>query len=199
MDDFTIERTDRPGPAWDERIAAIPGASLFHHSGWSRVWEGEYGHEGVGLMARRGGRDLAACFLVRKPSFVLGRHWVAVPYFDAAAPIGDAQFVRPLVERAWEMAREDGAKFLEVRSDVDLGAPWPCRSHKVTVRLDLPPVEEDLLPGFRKKLRSQIKRGLREVERTESGGAEWADAFHAVYSHRMRELGSPAHGARLFR
>ena len=198
-DSIEFEEVQALDGAWDRRIGNLRGAGLFHRAGWATIWREIYGHRGLGLIARRAGADVGALLLIRKPSFVRGRHWIAVPYFDAAGPVGDENVALPLVEHAATLARADRAKFLEVRTTTAVDWPATVDSRKAHVLLDLPESTEDLLPGLPKKVRSQVRRGLREGFELGVGGPELVPAFHAVYSERMRELGSPAHGVELFR
>ena len=64
--------------------------------------------------------------------------------------------------------------------------------------MDLADDPEAMLAGFKKKLRSQVRRGLRETGRVQVGGAELATAFYDIYTERMRDLGSPPHSLAVF-
>jgi len=196
---YEIEAIPNPSADWDRRIASMSGHSLFHRSGWASIWRELYGHGSHAWIARRGGRDAAALLVIRKPSIVSGRHWIACPYFDAAGPIGEEDAAWPLVSQAWSAAKADRARFLEVRCDVRQDWPVACDTHKAHVVMDLPGPDQELVAALPKKVRSQVRRGLREGFEVRTGGAELAEDFYGVYSTRMRGLGSPAHGVSLFK
>ena len=194
-----FETIPAPGDGWDRRVAPLAGAGLYHRAGWATVWRSVYRHRALGLIARREGVDVAALLVIRKPSLVRGRHWVAMPYFDAAPPVGEEDCAVPLIEHAAGLAREDGARFLEVRSTGERDWGGTLDKRKSHVLLDLPDRPDAVLPALPKKVRSQVRRGLREEFAIRIGGSELVDGFYGVYSEKMRELGSPAHGAKLFR
>ncbi|MFQ5845881.1 MAG: GNAT family N-acetyltransferase, partial [Planctomycetota bacterium] len=196
---FEIEAVAEPWDGWDERTRQLAGAGLFHRAGWLRLWRRVYGQEGIGLIARREGRDVAALPLVRKASRIFGRYWVSMPYFDAAGPAGDPRAAGALCDRALDLARRRGDGRVEVRTSEPGEWGWACSTRKVHVSLDLPPTRGELLGGLKAKLRSQVRRAGREGPCVVQGGAELMGELFDVYSERMRELGSPGHSLGVFR
>ena len=73
------------------------------------------------------------------------------------------------------------------------------RSHKVRMLLNLPESSEILMKSFKAKLRSQIKKPLKEGLKYKVGGVELLDDFYKVFSINMRDLGSPVHSQKLMR
>ena len=67
------------------------------------------------------------------------------------------------------------------------------RSHKVRMLLELPESSESLMKSFKSKLRSQIKKPLKEGLGSRIGGLELLEDFYEVFSINMKELGSPVH------
>jgi FemAB-related protein (PEP-CTERM system-associated) len=76
---------------------------------------------------------------------------------------------------------------------------YAIKSHKVRMLLDLPDSSEMLMKSFKSKLRSQIKKPLKEGLRPKIGGLELLDDFYNVFSVNMRDLGSPVHSKKLIR
>ncbi len=70
--------------------------------------------------------------------------------------------------------------------------------HKTGLETPLPGTAEALFGAFPSKLRSQIRKALKNGFSAEIGGAELIDPFYAVLSVNMRDLGSPVHSRRLF-
>lgn len=77
------------------------------------------------------------------------------------------------------------------------GLQVATRSHKVRMVLDLPDSSENLMNSFKAKLRSQIKKPLKEGLYAKTGGKALLDDFYRVFSENMRDLGSPVHSKRL--
>ena len=73
------------------------------------------------------------------------------------------------------------------------------RSHKVRMLLDIPGSSEVLMKSFKSKLRSQIKKTLKEGLKSKVGGLELLDNFYDVFLINMRDLGSPVHSKKLIR
>ena len=71
------------------------------------------------------------------------------------------------------------------------------KSHKVRMLLELPESSELLMNAFKSKLRSQIKKPLKEGLKAKIGGLELFHDFYKVFSVNMRDLGSPLHSKRL--
>ncbi|MDP3481452.1 MAG: GNAT family N-acetyltransferase, partial [Desulfoprunum sp.] len=57
---------------------------------------------------------------------------------------------------------------------------------------------DDLLQGFKSKLRSQINKGLKNGLQSHIGKEELLEPFYQVFSRNMRDLGSPVHSKKFF-
>ena len=73
------------------------------------------------------------------------------------------------------------------------------KSHKVRMLLELPESSAVLMKSFKSKLRSQIKKPLKEGLKNKIGGLELLDDFYHVFLKNMRDLGSPVHSKKLIR
>ena len=71
------------------------------------------------------------------------------------------------------------------------------KSHKTRMLLNLPESSEELMKSFKSKLRSQIKKPVKEGLKSKIGGLELIDDFHEVFLVNMRDLGSPVHSKKL--
>jgi FemAB-related protein (PEP-CTERM system-associated) len=66
------------------------------------------------------------------------------------------------------------------------------------MRLDLPRERETLWKRFPSKLRSQLRRALKEQLTVRIEGVEILDDFYRVFARNMRDLGTPVYGRRFF-
>jgi len=73
------------------------------------------------------------------------------------------------------------------------------KSHKVRMLLDVPESSETLMKSFKAKLRSQIKKPIKEGLKSKVGGLELLGDFYKVFSINMRDLGSPLHSKKLIK
>jgi FemAB-related protein (PEP-CTERM system-associated) len=69
---------------------------------------------------------------------------------------------------------------------------------KVRIVRPLPEGSEQLLSSFKSKLRSQIRKPIREGLHSAIGGLELLTGFYEVFSINMRDLGSPVHSKKFF-
>ncbi|HET8650814.1 MAG TPA: GNAT family N-acetyltransferase [Gemmatimonadales bacterium] len=208
-----------PDEEWDRFVRAQPGWTHFHLAGWRRIYQRVFGHECLYMAGRRedgktgSGTDgqadgtgelrspsrLSAVLpLVRVRSRLFGHYLVSLPYVNYGGPLGDAESVRALVDRAVEIARADGVKLLELRSRHELPLDLPVSHRKVTVVLDLPKEDpEPLWKSFPAKVRSQVRRPTKEGV-TVRFGPDQVEPFYAVFAHHMRDLGTPVLPRRFF-
>ena len=67
------------------------------------------------------------------------------------------------------------------------------------MRLALPAQAEELWDGLAAKVRNQVRKGQKSELTVAWGGEELLREFYAVFSHNMRDLGTPVYGRALFR
>src|SRR3954470_3193286 len=154
-------------PAWDEFVARDPASSFCHLSGWRDILSDTLGAKCLYRVATNGdGAWEGVLPLVSIKSRIFGHYLVSVPFLNYGGPLGSPAARRYLVEDAVSEARSARADLLELRTrdgagdgaDLDL----PVASRKVTVLLPLPSSSEELFKSFPSKLRSQIRRPMKE-------------------------------------
>src|SRR4051812_23155788 len=199
MMQLVVERFEGSGSAWDEFVMSQQGWTHFHLYGWRRVMERVMRHDRLYLAARDAHGQLVAVLpLVRVRSRLFGHYLVSMPFLNYGGPIGSPEGVRALTEEAARLAMRGGVKLMELRSRGELPIDLPASHRKLTVVLDMPPDPTALWSSLPGKLRSQIKRPRKEgiVVRF---GAQEIDAFHRVFAHHMRDLGTPVLPRSFFR
>jgi len=72
-------------------------------------------------------------------------------------------------------------------------------SSKVRMLLELPESSEVLMKSFKSKLRSQIKKPVKEGLTSKVGGVELLEDFYGIFAINMRDLGSPVHSKKLMK
>jgi FemAB-related protein (PEP-CTERM system-associated) len=119
------------------------------------------------------------------------------PYLNYGGPLGSDEAVQALVAAASEMAQQSGAKLLELRSRIALPIDLPVSHRKVTVVLDLGADPDKNFKRFDAKLRSQVRRPMKEGV-TLRFGRDQVAPFYQVFAHHMRDLGTPTQPRVLF-
>lgn len=184
---------------WDQFVRAQDGWTHFHLHGWRQVFERVFGHECLYLEARDSeGRLTGILPLVRVRSLLFGHYLVSVPFLNYGGPLGTDAAIQALAAWAADRAREDNAKLLELRSRRALPLELPASHRKITVVLDLPAGDPDLLfKKFDAKLRSQVRKPQKEGVEVRFG-PDQVGPFFEVFSEHMRDLGTPTQPRRLF-
>ena len=150
------------------------------------------------------------------------RRLVSLPYVDVAGVLAsDRHCETLLLEKAIQTAQEKQARWIELRQinplkcdpsnqtsarqagtfDLETNTnvrAWQVSSHKASLRRPLAADARQLMQSFKSKLRSQIKKALKNGLTQEVGGATLLPDFYRVFSRNMRDLGSPIHHYRLF-
>lgn len=211
--------------AWDRFVDAAPGGTFCHLHAWRDVLAEGLGHELRLLAAEVDGRleGVLPLARVRGP---LGTFLVSIPFLSYGGPIGTPDAVRALVAYAVDRGRREGVDLVELRcrsrnwspgatphagpahpdsemgpaSEVATSLPEGVRvsDRRVAVVLSLPGDAEALWQGLRSKVRSQVRRPMKEGMEVRFGG-DLLDDFYAVFARNMRDLGTPALPLAFFR
>ncbi|MBI5180224.1 MAG: FemAB family PEP-CTERM system-associated protein, partial [Nitrospirae bacterium] len=104
-----------------------------------------------------------------------------------------------LLNAGIEIARREGVKHIELRDVSCKDNGLQCKTEKVSLILDLPDTSDKLWKSFDSKLKSQIKRPMKENMTVEIEGIEQLDNFYDVFSKNMRDLGTPVYGKKFFK
>ncbi len=188
----TVERLRDEDGAWDAFVSAHSLSSYCHLAGWRSVMEDGFGHECLYLVAKDGdGTWRGVLPLVRVKSALFGHYLISVPFLNAGGPLADETAAGILADRALAEAKASGADLVELRTRHPVGAAaFRPSQRKITVHLDLPSTPEPLLKGFHHKLRTNIKKPVRDGAELKVG-LDQVDGFYDVYSRNMRDLGTP--------
>ena len=162
--------------------------------------------------------------LVHLKQFLFGNSLTSIPFFDIGGILAnDTKTEQALLYKAIELAHKLKVDNIELRhieplhwldessklkaqsskgsaSNCELSAMnwvFQTRSHKVRMLLQLPESSEVLMKSFKAKLRSQIKKPIKEGLYVKIGGPELLKAFYKVFSINMRDLGSPVHSKKI--
>lgn len=157
--------------------------------------------------------------LIHLKHILFGNSLISIPFFDIGGLLAsDEEAEKALLNEAIKCGKKLNAKNIELRHIEPISwinepswlaatakhknnstnpLPITTKSHKVRMLLDLPESSEILMKSFKSKLRSQIKKSLREGLNSKVGGIELLNDFYKVFSANMRDLGSPVHSKRL--
>lgn len=181
---------------WDAFVRSRPEATFCHLHGWRPIMEDLLGNEARYVAAREETGAIAGVLpLIRVRSRLFGDYLVSMPFLNYGGPVGDPDAIALLVDHARELAESVDVDLLELRSRRELpGEALPgdltTTERKVAVLLDLPDDPEVLWKDFRSKVRSQVRRPMKEDMEARIGLGE-IRPFYDIYCHNMRDLGTP--------
>ena len=183
---------------WDGYVRPSVNGTFCHLSGWREIISDVLGHECHYLVARD---DSGTCQgvlpLARVRSRLFGDYLLSMLFLNYGGPIGTPEAEQQLGRHARHLAEAFKVKVLELRTRHRAHTDLQTADRKVTVLLPLPASPEALMARFPGKLRSQIRRPMKEGMEVRFG-ADQRDAFYAVFSRNMRDLGTPVLPRRLF-
>ncbi|HEX4608502.1 MAG TPA: FemAB family XrtA/PEP-CTERM system-associated protein [Urbifossiella sp.] len=180
---------------------SAPVVPLGKHPAWLGVLHAALGHEVFALEAVAGGQTHGFLPLAHVSGPLFGRFLVSLPYLNSNGVIAASADVQSLlVSRAVTLADELNVRYLELRQEARVDHPdLPvAATSKVHMRRALPKTADALWKSFDPKVRNQIRKGEKNGFAVTWGGAEQLDAFYAVLTENMRDLGSPVYGIGLF-
>jgi FemAB-related protein (PEP-CTERM system-associated) len=156
-----------------------------------------FGHPWHGLVATDPGGLVGVLPMVRVRSRLFGDYLMSMPFINCGGPVGTPEARTGLAVAARHLAEQLGVGLLELRNREPLEAGLVRSDRKITVTLDLPPSPETLWEGLKAKLRSQVRRPMKEGMAA-AFGPEHLEEFYHVFSRNMRDLGTPVLPFRFF-
>ena len=182
-----------------------PHATPYHASAWGMAVEKSYGFSAryFGLMANN---ELVAVMPGVLMKTLKGKRLLcSLPYCDMGGILADTQAdadaLKALVteyvsSKGWEFEYRDTVKFSnEEPSEVADGT-------KVRMLYELLDNVDDQMTSFKPKLRSQIKKAIKNgisAHVIASPEDEALDQFYEAFAINMRDLGSPVHSKQWFK
>lgn len=143
--------------------------------------------------------------LIHISNCFFGNNLVSIPYFDAGGILVIDKLAEiALLKKSIQLAEGLGISQVEFRQNYRLlnfedsiknqaGWNFSISTNKVRMVLDIPDNSEFLMKSFNSKLRSQIRKPIKEGLTAKIGGVELVDDFYNIFAENMRDLGSPVH------
>lgn len=196
--DLEVRSLDEAGAAWDEFVAGHPGSTFFHRAGWQRAIQRTFGYTSHCIAVWRSGRVAGVLPLFQVPTLPWGHALVSAPQAVYGGPVGeDAGARQALLRRAGTIARAHRVRYIEFRN-LDPIEGLPSKDLYVTFRRAIRPTAEENMSAIPRNQRRSIRIGLKSGLTSELGGEELAGPFYSLYSHSVRNLGTPVFPRSLF-
>jgi len=195
-----VPYSDEYRTRWCEYVAGSSESLISHDIRWLDVMRDGLGHKPRYLLAQDGENITGILPLALVRTWWGKKYLVSLPWIDYSGVLADDLSVgKALVDAAGRMAADEGADFLELRTETASYPELAERTDKVTFLLELNEDPDVVWKGFGAKLRNQIRKSDKSGLTTEYGGVERLDDFYSVFAYNMRDLGTPVWSREHFR
>jgi len=177
-----------------------PEGRIYQLSQWNEIVHDTFNHSNKFLQLKNNGSIEAILPLTEFNSFLFGRYSISLPFINYGGLLtNNDQHINEISDYLNSYRQNGNFSFVELRMDRPLETKMAVKEHKVTFLLDLPDNPDELWNSFKAKLRSQIRRPLKEDMFAASGNIELLEDFYRMFSINMRDLGTPALPKKFFR
>jgi FemAB-related protein (PEP-CTERM system-associated) len=190
---------------WDAYVGSHPGATAYHFFAWGQSISQVYGHKPYYLIAIDEDEVVGVLPLIHIQLSKFINKLVALPFCDVGNCLGqNATIEFELLDRAIIICKKLKINNLQLRGQLQFSkndhiALNPINRDKVRMLLAITGTPDELLAGFKSKLRSQIRKSEKNGLIFHWAGEEGVDSFFNVFSINMRDLGSPVHSKDFFK
>lgn len=185
--------TDRDRSAWDDYVLNHPDGLAYQMFAWQDAVRKAYGFKAKYLLAEHGTSLCGILPLIDFRVPFVGRTLISLPYCDAGGILADNEGVaKLLVDHAKSLATRHGAR-CQIRSTDPLPGHEDNRTDKVRMLLELPSNTEQMLSSLDTKVRTKVRKPVRDGLTIKLGAQDLVEDFYRVFAENMRDLGSPVH------
>jgi len=168
---------------------------------WLRILQEGLAHRPILLEAKCKGKTVGMLPLALLDTFLFGKFLVALPYLNVGGVAAtDESTAQQLIDAAVELSDQLNVRHLELRHESVI--PHTAFNHQLTekvhMRVALPLSADELWKAIGPKVRNQVRKAEKEGLEVVWGRGEVLREFYTVYSHNMRDLGTPVFARRLF-
>jgi FemAB-related protein (PEP-CTERM system-associated) len=195
---ITVEHSWPDKQAWDTYVLQHPQATFFHLFGWQQVVQKNFRYHAFLCVARRNGRlcGILPLFLVRILPF--GHALVSTPWAPYGGVCADDNIVLlALIEHAKALATDMNVRYLELRNRLPCN-DLPAKDLYVTFRREIFKDAEKNMAAIPRKQRRMIRQGDKHGLIARIGGQELLSDFYQIYSHSVRNHGTPVFAQSFF-
>lgn len=184
---------------WDNFIVRHPKASPYHLFAWRKAIEEAYKHKCIYLFAEKNNEILGVLPIVRIHFIGIINEMVSLPFCDLGNCIADSKEVQDLLcNEALHYKEMNKATRYQIRGDLyrtyTVQTKFEIReTKKVRMLFGFSGKSDELFNNFNSKLRSQVRKAVKNGVVFFWGDIKDIDRAYNVFSKNMHELGSPVH------
>lgn len=187
-------------PNWNDQIAQLPGATIFHTANWARVLAGSYNYRPCYFTAFTDGQMTGCIPMMEVKSILTGRRGVSLPFTDACRPLaGDAATFNAMWTATLDCGRKNAWKHIELRGPHAGYQSQPASAVFLTHSLPLDGPEAQILSQLRGSTQRNINKALKAgVAVCRSHSLESVRAFYRLNCITRKKHGLPPQPFKFF-
>jgi FemAB-related protein (PEP-CTERM system-associated) len=177
--------------AWDAYVISHPRATFYHRARWREVISNATGHKSEYRLALEGDRVAGVLPLFVLSTRLFGKMAVSLPFLNAGGIVADSpEAENVLAEESRRIGDGAGCRFVELRQRFPTSLALPVSDRKVTSLISLEGGREKVFGRLHQNVRNKIRKAAKEGVAVDIGPEHLGD-FYRVYSHNLRDLGTP--------
>ena len=191
---------DYPPDGWDDFVRRHPNGRIYYLSQWNELIRNNFKHSIRYIVFENTNSIEGILPLTEFKSLLFGKFSVSLPFINYGGPlVNSSNHFSGMDNYLIKYQKQSNFDFVELRMDNSYETTLPVKQHKITFLIKLPGNTDELFDSFKSKIRSQIRRPLKEEMYGKAGSENLIDDFYRVYSINMRDLGTPALPKSFFR
>lgn len=187
-------------PQWNQQIAELNDATIFHTSSWTRVLAETYGYQPVYIAAFKSKQLVGYLPLMEIRSIATGRRCVSLPFTDECHPVcTTVEVFEKIWTHALNFGNKVGWKYIELRGEYSVYSEEPIIASYLVHCLDLNTTETDLCKRFRESTYRNITKSKESGVKIEcTNSIQALDAFYKLNCLTRKRHGLPPQPKRFF-
>lgn len=185
--------------AWDEYVLQADDSTFFHLFEWGSVLREAFDFRPHYLAAKRGDRIVGVLPLCELGPPRRPRCLLSLPFaVDGGVCASDAEARLALERAAIDLAERRGVRHLELRDGLGGEGFHVAEGLNYRFRRAIFPTDEENLAAMRPNQRRMVRIG-KQAGLAAANEPDQVDAFHSLFAHSMRRLGTPVFSREYFR
>jgi serine/alanine adding enzyme len=184
--------TESDSPAWEKYLDCHPQRTFAHRWEWSSILTNSFSVIPKYALAEHGSKIVGILPAVLMKSVLFGRFMISLPWLDYGGPLAESDDIAVgLTNFEISAARQERCRFLELRAVRHLMPGLVNKDQKYAFLLDLTPGEQDVWKSIDGKAKNQVRKAEKSGLTVEFGGNQLLNDFYKIFTHNMRDLGTP--------
>ena len=199
-DDARLSLLALEDPRWLDLVQRSSGASFFHHARWGQLLADCYGYRAMAaVLSDASGQLVAGVPLIEAFIQFQGRRWIALPFTDHCAVLGEGAARADLARAIALEARRRGVNGVELRDDLSIAPALTSTAvavrHTLALSGDAGAVHARLSTMHQRNIRKAQRAGVKIFRGTSDAELE---LFYRLHLRTRRRHGVPVQPRRFF-